>query len=56
MITAIDSQTVTSEKSLTEKLLGMEPEQEITMKVMRQGLEGFTEAEFTFALDHQPSN
>ena len=56
VITAIDSQSVTSEKSLTEKLLGMEPEQEITMKVMRQGLEGFTEAEFTFALDHQPSN
>nr|MCR4850664.1 S1C family serine protease [Lachnospiraceae bacterium] len=54
VIIEIDGRSITSQKELSEILLGMEPEQEITMKVMRQGLEGFGEAEFTFALNHQP--
>ena len=54
VIIEIDDRSITSQKELSEILLGMEPEQEITMKVMRQGLEGFGEAEFTFTLNHQP--
>ena len=54
VIVGINSETVTSEKTLSEILLNLEPEQEITMKVLRQGLEGFAETEFTFTLNHQP--
>ncbi|MCR4990772.1 MAG: S1C family serine protease [Lachnospiraceae bacterium] len=54
IITAINAQPVLSEKNLSETLLELEPEQDITMTVMRQGLEGFTEMEFEFVLEHQP--
>ncbi|MCR4788260.1 MAG: S1C family serine protease [Lachnospiraceae bacterium] len=54
VIVEINSEPVLSEKNLSEKLLEMEPDQEVTVKVMRQGIDEFTETEFTFQLDHQP--